>query len=61
MIRIEINETCNGCGICVKKCPTMVFELEDKKSIPARVEDCMACRLCEVICPNKGIKVSEDL
>jgi 2-oxoglutarate ferredoxin oxidoreductase subunit delta len=59
MVKIEIKDSCTGCGICVKKCPTVVFDLKDKKADPARVQDCMACRYCEVVCPQKSIEVIE--
>ncbi len=59
MIEININDNCTGCGVCVKKCPTEVFQLIDKKSKPANIEECMACRLCEVVCPLNGIAVIE--
>jgi len=59
MIVININEKCNGCGICAKKCPTSVFEVQNKKSVVKNEEDCMACKLCEVVCPMKGINVIE--
>lgn len=59
MIGIMISDKCNGCGICVKKCPTKVLELIEKNSTPTNIEECMACRLCEVVCPLKGIEVVE--
>lgn len=59
MIEILINEKCNGCGMCAKKCPTKVLEVIEKRSTPNNIVECMACRLCEVVCPLKGIEVVE--
>lgn len=56
--RIDIDK-CIGCGTCVKKCPTEVFSMQEKKAEATRIDRCMACRYCEVICPVKTIKVIE--
>ncbi len=49
---------CKGCGICVAFCPKQVLELDDKdKAVAARPEDCIACRLCELRCPDLAIEI----
>jgi len=50
---------CTGCGDCVEQCPTDVFVLKDSKAEPENVKDCMGCMLCETVCPQEAIKVSE--
>lgn len=51
-------EWCKGCGICVEFCPTKVLELDEKdKAVAARLEDCIACRMCELRCPDLAIEV----
>lgn len=57
MVEILIDNKCTGCKVCVKKCPTEVFELVSKKARVKKLDDCMACKLCEVVCPVKAIQV----
>ncbi len=64
-IRIEVkNEWCKGCYICVDMCPRKVLEIDESTFVkgfhpvvPARPEDCTACRLCELWCPDLAIAV----
>jgi 2-oxoglutarate ferredoxin oxidoreductase subunit delta len=59
---IRINaEWCKGCGICVAFCPKHVLELnQQEKSKVVRMEDCIACRLCELRCPDLAVKVEVE-
>lgn len=51
-------EWCKGCGICAAFCPKKVLELDDKdKAVAARPADCIACRLCELRCPDLSIEI----
>jgi 2-oxoglutarate ferredoxin oxidoreductase subunit delta len=51
-------EWCKGCGICVAFCPKGVLELDEKeKAVAARAEECIACKLCELRCPDLAIEV----
>jgi 2-oxoglutarate ferredoxin oxidoreductase subunit delta len=49
---------CKGCGICVAFCPRQVLELDDDgKAMAVRPQDCIACRMCEMRCPDMAIEI----
>ncbi|RLC44063.1 MAG: 4Fe-4S ferredoxin [Candidatus Cloacimonadota bacterium] len=61
-----IKERCKGCSFCVEYCPRDVLELSDefneKGYHPPKVakpEECTLCGLCEIICPDFAIFVTE--
>ncbi len=68
MVKIEIDEDlCKGCGLCIMFCPQKVFErseeLNKKGVFPptvVRADQCVECRLCELICPDFAIAVIDD-
>ena len=54
-------EWCKGCGICVHFCPKKVLTLDNEdKAVAVRLEDCIACRLCELRCPDLAIEVTTE-
>jgi NAD-dependent dihydropyrimidine dehydrogenase PreA subunit len=59
MIEVVSSSRCIDCDICVKVCPTNVFETVpgDHPAI-ARQDDCQTCFLCEAYCPVDAIYVS---
>jgi NAD-dependent dihydropyrimidine dehydrogenase PreA subunit len=60
MVEIKIDTSkCDGCGTCKDTCPVAVFEINDGKSHAVNVKDCLACRACEVQCPNQCIQIIE--
>ncbi len=55
---------CKGCHICIDQCPEDVFEVSKTRStkgylmpVVSRIDDCIACMLCELICPDLAITV----
>jgi len=52
---------CKGCGICVHFCPKNVLELDDMDNVfAARPEDFIACKLCEIRCPDLAIEIETE-
>ena len=49
---------CKSCGICYSLCPHGVLE-GDKAGHPivAHPEKCVACYLCEILCPDMAVTV----
>jgi len=59
MIKQFVDERrCKGCGVCVKVCPSKVFEIRNGKAFPSNAKACIGCRMCEIQCPNYAIKLS---
>lgn len=61
-------ELCKSCGICVSLCPKNVFEITNhvnKKGYnyvaAVRQEDCIACKRCEMMCPDFVIFVEKTI
>jgi NAD-dependent dihydropyrimidine dehydrogenase PreA subunit len=59
MIELVSEDRCVQCGICVKVCPTNVFDT-DANGLPviARQDDCQTCFVCEAYCPVDALYVS---
>lgn len=51
--KIRVNENCNGCGWCEKKCPANNISILDNRPIFGR--ECLLCLKCIYGCPNKAL------
>lgn len=58
---------CKGCHICIFVCPHDVLKKADVVDnrgfflpVVADLEACVACRLCEMECPDFAISVVEE-
>jgi len=58
------HNVCKGCHLCIDQCPKDVLEVSKDRStkgylmaMAARTDDCSACMLCEMICPDLAITV----
>jgi NAD-dependent dihydropyrimidine dehydrogenase PreA subunit len=59
MIEIVSAASCIKCDVCVKVCPTDVFDRgEDGIPVIARQSDCQTCFMCEAYCPVDALYVS---
>jgi 2-oxoglutarate ferredoxin oxidoreductase subunit delta len=54
------SEWCKRCGNCVAFCPRGALE-KDEWGYPrlARPERCTSCKLCEMLCPDFALSVSD--
>jgi NAD-dependent dihydropyrimidine dehydrogenase PreA subunit len=59
MIEVIRDSACIDCNLCVRICPTDVFdEVDGDHPVIARQADCQTCFLCEAYCPVDAIFVS---
>ena len=61
MIELVIQSRCIECDLCVKVCPTNVFDASPgAPPAIARQQDCQTCFMCEVYCPVDALYVAPD-
>jgi NAD-dependent dihydropyrimidine dehydrogenase PreA subunit len=59
MIELINDDRCTRCNICVRICPTDVFDLvDDGPPVIARQDVCQTCFMCEVHCPEDAMYVA---
>ena len=47
---------CNGCGLCIKVCPSHALILKEELAVVAFPERCDFNGLCEQACPQMAIE-----
>jgi len=61
MIELVSEERCIDCDICVRVCPTNVFDaVPGGHPVIARQEDCQTCFMCELYCPADALFVAPE-
>jgi NAD-dependent dihydropyrimidine dehydrogenase PreA subunit len=60
MIELVVKARCTECGLCVKVCPTNVFDLVEGRPVIARQEDCQTCFMCELYCTADALYVAPN-
>jgi len=59
MIEVISGERCIDCDLCVKVCPTNVFDaVPGDHPVIARQGDCQTCFMCEAYCPVDAMFVA---
>ena len=59
MIEVISEARCTSCDICVRVCPTNVFDaVPDGIPVIARHSDCQTCFQCEAYCPVDALFVA---
>ena len=48
-------QLCDGCGLCVRTCPTKALTLLEGIAVVANPLACEYSGLCEAVCPTRAI------
>ncbi len=54
----SVEDSCNGCGLCERNCPTGCIKLENGR--PVWNGNCLMCMSCICRCPQKAIQHGGD-
>lgn len=56
-------EKCNACGLCADVCPTDVFYVAEKKTVPVvrYPEECWHCNSCVLDCKRSAVELRVPL
>jgi len=46
---------CDGCGVCIKRCPAQIMGLINGKAAYLQML-CEECGICAEVCPTNGIQ-----
>lgn len=54
MVPVIDVQKCNGCGVCVKRCPPKIMGLIKNKAA-ILVQLCEECGICSEVCPTNAV------
>jgi ferredoxin len=57
LIRYDITESCNGCHVCFRNCPTSCITGEKKKLHVIDPNACIKCGICRDVCKFDAVRV----
>ncbi len=59
-------DLCKGCGLCIEKCPVKTISWAEQLGVygtptvePGHGKDCIACKMCELVCPDCAIFIKK--
>jgi ferredoxin len=63
MGRVEIDDACTGCRLCVRVCPVKALEMGGPKHVRMIGENttCIACGDCVAICKPGAVRLSSPM
>jgi ferredoxin/flavodoxin len=53
-------QRCDGCGVCVRKCPTGNVTQAERRARPDWGRDCLLCLECALRCPVDAVRTAAD-
>ena len=56
--KVDIGDSCIGCGLCVNACSMKAIQLESLQAHADSIQ-CCGCQLCKDECPTDSIKILE--
>lgn len=57
-MKLNVAETCVGCGACVKDCPVGALKLENGRAVVRKDDACIACLHCVAVCPVGALEMN---
>jgi ferredoxin len=57
-LSVEVNDECNGCGLCVDACFTSTITIKDKRAVIGDL--CKGCGLCAAACKRDAIDLKVE-
>ncbi len=57
LITFTINDECNGCMVCAKRCPTDAISGEKKAKHTIDQKECIKCGICNDVCKYDAVNV----